>query len=227
MSQNDGSEGQTLGEEEQGQPSGIVDKEDFSHNRRQQLIEEYRERTFQIRTEAHGQLVAGNLSQRDARRYYRGAVESYLLQVLPVLERDDIEWSQNYLHAVDLGTVEFQPPEALVTYARENVIRLPDGQSVPTPTVRSVTGLRSILDLPAPLSVRYSVVVRDGGGLNRADEIVTKEIPRSIMDSALQLTDKALADADLGINIGEKTNQTKITDKTIEEVDEWREQNVS
>jgi len=204
------------------QPSAVVDEENFSHNRRQQLIEDFRQRAFEIRDDAHAEQVAGNLTESAARSYYRGAVESYILQAQQVLETENIEWRDEYLQGAKLGDLVFQPPDALVKFARENIMRMPPGARIPSQKTVSIIGLKDILQAPSPVSVKFSVVLKTQRGIRQEEDSVSKELPRSVLDSAVQMVDRALDDADLGIKVGEKENQTKITDKHVKEVDQWR-----
>lgn len=206
--------------------TAIVDDENYSHSRRQQSIEDSRERAIDVRTEARGQMVSGQLGELKARQYYRGAVESYLLEVIPVLQQDEIDLEKDYLQEVKLGEITFEPPSELVTYAEENIIRLAPGSQVPTARTVEVRGLEEVLSLPSPLSQTWSVIVEQSGGPNREVARTVRELPLSVLDEIMQTTDEALNQLDIGMKVDEKEQQTKITDDLLREVDEWRQQNV-
>lgn len=206
--------------------TAIVDDENYSHSRRQQSLADGRERAIEVRTEARGQMVSGQLAKKQARQYYRGAVESYLLEVIPVLQQDDIDLEKDYLEGVNLGTITFEPPAELVQYAEDNIIRLAPGSTVPTARSVPVEGLKRVLSLPSPLSQTWSVVVEQSGGPNREVARTVRELPLSVLDQVMQTTDEALNELDIGMKVDEKEQQTKITDDLLREVDEWRQQNV-
>jgi len=208
--------------------TGVVDEENYSHSRRQQLIEDTRERAVEVRTEARSQMISGQLSRRDARQHYRGAVESYLLQVVPLLrqEQADADFETDYLEEAEIGTITFEPPSELKQFARDNIIRLANGSKVPTERTVAVRGLETVLSLPSPISQTWSVVVDKAGGPDKRVARTTKELPLSLLDEVMQTTDKALSEFDIGIKLDEKEQQTKITKELLKEVDEWRQQNL-
>jgi len=207
--------------------TGVVDEENYSHGRRQKLIEDTRERAVEVRTEARSQMISGQLSRRDARQHYRGAVEGYLLHVVPLLrqEQADADFETDYLQGVEIGTIDFEPPDELRDFARDNIIRLAKGSKVPTQRTVAVRGLETVLSLPSPLAQTWSVVV-DKAGPDKRVARTTKELPLSLLDECMQVTDKALSEFDIGVKLDEKEQQTKITRELLKEVDEWRQQNL-
>jgi len=209
------------------QAYAVVDEENYTHNRRQQLIEDYREQALEVRTEARSQVIAGQVGYRQARRFYRSAVESYLLQLVPVLRRDDVEFDRDYLAGIELGSVHFEPPEDLVEYAEENLVRLPDGESVPTAKRIDLVGFEDVLNAESPITVPFSVSTLKGHKIETEDAHVQREIPETILDEVLQKADEALNEIDIGIKTDVKQKQTKITDEHIDELEEWRQQNIN
>lgn len=205
----------------------ILDDENYTHSRRQKLIEDKREHAIDVRTDARGQHIAGEISESEALQYYRGALESYVLQIIPVLKREDIEFEENYLTDVKLGELRFEPPAELVEFAEENIQRLVPGSSIPRSKTIPICGLKSITDLPSPLSKTFSVSVRKRGDIQSPSRTVEQELPWSVLDTAMETADRALEDAQLGIKVGEQEKQTKITWELIKEVDQWRQNNIN
>lgn len=192
-------------------PTGVAGDENYSHQRRQQMIEDSRERCIEIRTEARSQQIAGQLGETKARQHYRGAVESYLLQIIPLLERDDATVDGEYLDAGEepLGQIAFQPPADLVAFAKDNLIRLADGSQVPQASSVTIGGFKDLLKMPSPISVSWTVVV-DSGSVERRSESVVKEVPIRVLDETVQQADAALDELDIGIELSEKEQEWEI-----------------
>lgn len=183
--------------------SQVTDLDQLSHQEKQALLEKSRERVLEVRTEARGRMAAGKLSRMQARQYYRGAIETLLIQLNPILERH--ETGENYLEGVNLGTINFTPTEELVEYAEDNIIRLPKGCKVPTPKTVEIDGLRSIIELPSPLQVSWQVTVDKKGGPEQKKSAEQKEIPFAVLDSTMQTVDRAMNDIGLGYEIDQES----------------------
>lgn len=181
----------------------VVDDENYSHKRRLRAIHNAHDRVVEVRNAVEERVINGQMSEYRARRFYRGAVESFIMEVMPVLKSDRIDLSRDYADGVELGEVVISPPEPMVEYARQHIGRLPPGAGVPTPVRRDVVGLSAILDLPSPLTHRFSIAVQQGrDDVDYFSDEVAAEIPRDVLDDAVQLTAEALTDARMGLNIG-------------------------
>lgn len=181
----------------------VIDEAKYSHKRRLRAIHNAHDRAIDVRNTVEEYLIQKSITELDARRYYRGAVESYIMEVMPLL-RSDLLDLEEYAEDVKLGTVTLTPPPELVEFARENIDRMPPGGSVPQPVSHPIEGLVSILELPSPLSKRFTVTLRAGGsGTEHRSEVVRTELSRKLLDTALQTTTEALEEAEMGLNIGE------------------------
>lgn len=184
--------------------SSVLDDSHYSHTRRLRAIHNAHDRVINVRNAVEDRLITGEIGEYRARRYYRGAVEALIMQVMPVLESDQITFNTDYKNEVELGTVTISPPQALVQYARQNIDRLAPGSGTPTATTHTVEGLQSVLDLPSPLTEQFSVRVEHGETIDGHTKTVQAELPRDLLDTAVHQVSVALEDADMGLNIGEK-----------------------
>jgi hypothetical protein len=185
----------------------VVDEENYSHTRRQKIIEDKREHAIDVRTDARGQQIAGEISKTESLQYYRGALESYILQIIPVLRRDDIDVEDDYLEATELGEVTFTPPSELVQFAEENIERLVPGSKIPRSETYPVKGLVSIVEMPSPLSHEFSVSIRDGGDIRTESVVVEHELPQSVLDKAMEVADQALDEVNIGIEVDDSNDE--------------------
>jgi len=206
--------------------STVDDEENYTHSRRQQALEDAREHALDVRTDARGQYIEGYIDSRAQLEYYRGAVEGYVLQAAPILERTELALSEDYLEGFPLGSITFEPPQELVDIGRDNIGRLAPGAQIPTPTSFDVIGLQDILQLPSPLSTEFGVTLLRNGDEDEHTATVTAELPQTVLDRALQVTDMALAEADIGVQLSDDEQTKKITMDMIREVDEWRQTNI-
>jgi hypothetical protein len=189
---------------EEAADASVIDDELYSHKRRLQAIHDAHDRCINVRNAVEDGRITGAISQQQGWRYYRGAIESLLMEVLPALQSDFLSLDRDYVHGVHLGSVTIEPPQSLVAFARDNMERLPAGATVPQPLTHEVIGLRQIIDLPSPLGHEFSVPVYDSrDSIDVRREQVTTEIPRDVLDEALQQIAHALEKSDMGLNVGQ------------------------
>lgn len=189
--------------ESAGAESHVIDDAQYSHKRRLQAIHNAQDRVMDVRNAVEERLIEGAISEYHARRYYRGAVESLIMEVLSLLQDDEVRLDKDYAQQVEIGKVRVDPPEELVDFARSNVDRMPPGGSVPSTYETTIHGLKTILDLPSPITRQFSVAVHTGGSVQTLARTVETELSRRLLDSAVNLTSEALGEAQMGLNIGE------------------------
>lgn len=189
--------------------STVIDPENYSHTRRLQAIHDARSHVVHVRNSVEDALIQRTVSEHDGRRYYRGAVEAFLLEAMPVF-RADVDFADEYMEETHLGDVTLSPPEWIVSYAEDNIGRLVPGAQVPTPRQIPVYGLEDILSLPSPLSLTFSVAVDRGGGIEPQTATVQTELPRDVLDAAVQTADQALNEANIGLQIDDDAGEAEL-----------------
>lgn len=179
----------------------VVDDENYSHNRRLKAIHDARDRVIDVRNAVAEHQIQRSLSDSQALAFYRRAVEGYVLESLPVLRSEDVG-SEDYLEGVELGEVVFRPSDSFVAEAKASVGRLAPGCSVPAATAVTIEGVEAILSLPSPLQHRFTYAVVQGRqDFETRSEVVSTELPRDVLDAALQAIDEALDEANIGLDI--------------------------
>jgi len=202
------------------------DDEHSTHTRRKRILEDLREEAISVRMEAHGKQVNGEITQAQARQHYRGAVSGYLREVFQAITADGVELSKDYENGIHLGEVVFEPPEGLVRFARDNMRRLLPEQTVPSKRTFPVRGLRQVTDLPSPLSYTFTVDYRSGGQTQTKSRTVESELPQRVLDNAIEEANQALGEVGVGLDIDEGDRIVKIDRDLLEEVDQWRRDNL-
>lgn len=201
----DESTGTGLTLEQPDRDSKVIDDANFSHQRRLAAIHDAHSRVMEVRNAVEDELIRDRISELNARRYYRGAVEALILEVLPVLESDEIPLEKNYAEGIPLGRVTISPPEHLLSRARANINRLTPGATVPEPVTVEVVGLRDVLEKPSPLVHSFSLSLRQGrDDVELMQGTSQSELPRGLLDRAVQEATQALEEADMGLDIGEQ-----------------------
>lgn len=179
----------------------VIDEESFSHQRRLHAIHDGHDRVIEVRNAVEERLIEGAVSEYHARRYYRSAIESFLMELLPLLRNEDVELEKDYADGVEVGEIVVEPPEDLVGFARANIDKLPPGGSVPTTYSATIEGLSTILDLPSPLRRQFSVAIHTGAGVERVSRSVEVELDRRLLDSAFHIATEAMEEAEMGLKI--------------------------
>jgi hypothetical protein len=212
-----------------GRPLQVKDSDDeFStHKRRKRTLEDLREQAISTRMEVAGRLADNHISERQARQNYRGAVSQFLHEVFTIIDADGVELSEGYQEDVPLGTVTFEPPQDVVDFARDNPDKLLPDESIPRPVTHNVAGLRSVTQLPSPLSQVFVVNYRQGGDIKAKRGTAKTDLSMSVLDTAMEQATKALNEVGVGVELDEGEQQTKITDQMIYKIDKWRQQNIN
>lgn len=179
----------------------VVDDESFSHQRRLRAIHDSHDRVIEVRNAVEERLIEGAISEHHARRFYRGSIESFLMELLPLLQHDDVELQTNYADGVEIGEFAVDPPQELIDFARANIDRLPPGGSIPTTWSATIDGLATIRELPSPICRHFSVAVHTGGGVEKISRSVEVELDRRLLDNVVHIATEAMEDAEMGLDV--------------------------
>jgi len=143
------------------------------------------------------------LVREGSRELYRGRVETYFTEIEPLLSATDAGaelWRER-----EFGEMEIRPP---VEHQRGGARVTVDGTGkqlrgpVPRPKKVELTGLVSLLNLPAPISANWTVETKSVGfqGTEQTREVVTatKEIPFNVTDEMYRAANRYLNELGLG-----------------------------
>ncbi|GAA0305696.1 hypothetical protein [Halarchaeum salinum] len=210
----------------------IEDSEDYVQRRRLKEIYDARESIREKRRQIDIMIEDPDYPRVDkyrGARLYRSAVEDYIMAVEPLLVNTYAEDGTAYWEDVELGTIQMQPPEHL----RGDVEPSPFNDYLrivekPTPKEFAITGLQSILGLPRPLTADFSATVRTQSqpDPHQTTKTITQPIPWDILVSAVRQTTLFLEEIGFEVDVSEEEQRTEITDDLVEEVQEWRGENL-
>lgn len=209
------------------QDQAIDDPESISQTQRIREILARRTRTLEARDEAKMETLLGGTDERRALLYYRAHLESLIHELWNVFRNltgeeggDDQDVGAFYLNEKEIFTIDIGPPESL----RGRVREMEDGASMPEPVPVTIRGLRWFVEQPDTVSATFEVEAFDPPQTVREEreEVLGWQPLDAGLRTCLEFMDRAGVDAELA----EEEQQTKITRELLEEVEEWRQENV-
>lgn len=185
---------------------------------------EVRDTRLEVKQQSRGhETQAGN-------SIYRAALESYVREAQPLCTQTTA--GQKLWNEKDFGSLTLEPP--LVEYEGDtNAMRIEGTDTTvttrPTPKKVDVVGLKSLFEISPPFVVDFEIqrgAVTAGPRVTTETVELDKSIPFYILDEMFAATNAYLAELGIGIDVQEGTNQTKVDDSLIEEVEKWRRENL-
>jgi len=152
---------------------------------------------------------------------YRNALESYIREVEPLFaqtENGRVYWNQH-----DFGTVDLRPRGAEHHLDASDMVDGPGAAEIP------VRGLSALFSLSPPFRATWDVVrqsKRLGKGYTTNREDVNREVPFHILDEMYAVVNGYLSEIGFGIKIDQAQQHTKFDDDLVDELREWREENL-
>lgn len=184
----------------------LSDEEGVSQRVRLKAIHTAHDHAADARMQVKQALVQNAIGEQEAREIYRTAVETFLMEVEPLLlghleEPDDGDDDPLTARARDLwqhatlGEMSVDPPPRLVQLAHSDRVRLAARARPPEPKRVQIDGLQHILDLPSPLSLEWTIVARGSNGPHRQHRDTREvELSLDVLDEAFRRTNELLAE---------------------------------
>jgi len=212
-------------------------------NLRKQVNEDERQLYINLMTDPET-----NLSTPQANYYWGISVRQYLRSVKRLWDDEEVEESQDtalnnvkkYWQELVIGEETLYPPDtdgyqfSLMRHAEryddktlKREIGIPANADLPQPYTETFQGLSSVLN--ANRISRTWIVKTKVRGPPSEHETVTpqavKPVPKHVLENAIEAADNFLQSVGIGLDISDE-HQTEIDRELLEEVDEWRKQNV-
>ena len=204
------------------QDSRIDDPEQLSQTKRITELLGRRKSVIDARDQALDALMLGQASRENALGYYRSRIESLIIDLWTKFQSEDIENGHEYLEAREIDVIEVPPPAELLP---DEGADLAPGQTIPEPKKRPITGLKWFLENDGVLEVPFTARMHDPPG--KRTVIQEMHVPLATLDQALLVCIEFLDEMGVDADISQEEQQTKIDRDLLEEVDEWRKQNVN
>lgn len=199
---------------EPGKPRAANAQEHTQQQRVSSLLEA-KTRVLDIEKEIEEGLLLGIIDEQTANHVLRRAVEHYIYEVEPLVKQDEYRadyWGE--LQERDDGSQVWVGPGL-------------GSMSLPNGGTYRFHGLSDVVDAPNPIVVEWTEhnhSAFDGGTTTHRRE--TRQIPRRILMNAFRRVNAFLYELGVDLNVEEAEQQTKISRELLEEVDEWRKQNI-
>ena len=198
-----------------------------------------REKVREARDKA---LSAGHSSQteihiRRAKAMYRTAVETYISEVEPIFRRTDE--GPGIFEEAPIGAITAEPPmrESTGRAIAEYEVKVKNSgrgdwrgvakNDVPDPKSIEVQGVGGLLDLPSPIRFTWDVELTADPVIGSETVTIEKEVEPDflLLDRAFRIVNEHIAEVGFELEISEE-QQTHIDKDLVEDVDEWRRNNL-
>jgi len=205
----------------------IDDPEELSQTKRIREILNRRQGVLEARDRAMDEMTLGDIGGQEALQHYQSRIESLVLDLYTKFKQLDIESeseaenSEDYLFKKKIDTVVVDPPQSLIPNERD----IANGENIPEPKEETIEGLYWFIKNEPVIQKSFSVTSWNPPGVQT--DTNARFVPKRTLDKALvhcmEFIDKAGIDA----KFEQKEQRTKIDRELLEEVDEWRKENVN
>ena len=152
---------------------------------------------------------------------YRNALESYVREVEPLFNETDegrhCWFKQNF------GRVDLRPDPRDLPSGYNEITKVMDAKHA------QLTGLKSLFEMGSPITHTAEVLVpskRLGGGTTVKTVSIHREIPAQTLDQMYAVTNGFLQSMGFGIHVEKAQQNTTLDDGIMEEVEQWRAENL-
>lgn len=207
----------------------VADPEEFNQQRRLRSIHDARDRARATYEATQDPSVNADYSTLAAN--YRATVQNYVGEIEGLLNRydfDEGDIDQNYWTGIELGPLEITPPQELADLRERTDVSV-IGDAKLTPIQYSIPGLKGYLEAAAqcPMAETFSIPVRQRHeGQQTASATVSMEMPISVSYTAYRTANRFLTGVGFDVEIESKEHRSEVTDEIVEEVEQWRRQNL-
>jgi hypothetical protein len=182
----------------------VSELDDLVRQRRFDEIHEARRQVIEDERSINEALATGRVDDGRARRLFQRAVDAYVRELEYLLNPPDSDEKNEYWHSTEIGRIPLQKD-----------------------TERVVEGLGEYLDLPEEIAFQVGDVDRDHYyelGKSKSRTVAVQPGWR-LLRSAFRTANAAATDLGMEIQISQE-DRTEITDDLIDEVEQWRKENL-
>lgn len=186
-----------------------------------------REACRKQRTKAKNRLSVGEPETWSV--IYRNALESYVREVEPLFAQTDE--GKAYWNSMDFGVMDVRPRYGDIPRSSKTGVvpnrKIADRDDKPL-RIR-LQGLRSLFDMDTPYHCSFDVILEDkrmGTGSTVKTVSVERYVPIRALDQMFSVVNSYLTEIGFGIQVDKAQQNTKLDDDLIEEVEQWRRENL-
>lgn len=152
---------------------------------------------------------------------YRDAVEGYIREVEALFQQT--EEGKEYWTTHPFGVFELTPHASDLPEKYDKIESVYDQKEV------EFEGLESLFEAADPVRAPAEVLVPTAGrnrGNHKETVVIARHVPFDILDAMFSVVNTYLSDLGFGIEIDEAQKNTKLDDDLMEEVEQWRRENL-
>lgn len=161
---------------------------------------------------------------------YRTALESYIREVEPLIAQTQdgmALWNET-----DFGVLDLTPKHSEVGGTKRQTGRIPPEKIIDAPGRSrevAIRGLGALFELDTPHRATFEIALpgKRRGRADRRDLVtVERDVPIGILDSMYASVNAYLGEIGFGVEVGEAQQHTKLDDDLLDEVEQWRRENL-
>lgn len=199
----------------------ISDPEQLSQQKRIKELLNRRSGVIETRTAAKQAWASGELRKIDALRVYQTAIEGLILDLWTKFKNTDVERGQELLYDEVIDTVQVGPPAELLPSDKND---LADGQDYPDAKPVPIKGLDWFINNDPVVEETFTAYTWNPPG--EQTMVGQRVLDFDTLDKPVQRCIEFLDETGIDADMEQEEQQTKITRELLEEVDEWRQNNV-
>lgn len=200
----------------------IDDPEELSQKKRVRDILNRRNEVIEARNRATDEQLLGEASRAEAVNHYQSRLESLILDLFTKFEafsNAEID-GEHLLYEEQIDTVYVYPPDELDV----DEASIAPNEEPPEPEPVPIQGLNWFIENDPVVKARFTVESWDPPKTQTG--VGTRLIPFKTLDKAFIKCVRIIDEMGIDANVQQKEQRTKIDQDLLEEVDEWRQDNV-
>jgi len=202
----------------------IDDPEELSQKKRVRDILNRRNEVIDARNRAMDERLLGEASHEESLAHYQSRIESLIIDLFTkfeAYESDEVD-GDYYLYDTEIDTITINPPPEVMPSSTSD---LASGAEPPEPKTVTIKGLNWFIENEPIVTESFSVQQWNPPQVHTASN--RRLIPFKTLDKAFIKCIKFIGDIGIDAKIEEQEQHTKIDRDLLEEVDEWRQNNVN
>lgn len=210
-----------------------VDVDDTIRRSRLTSLFDARDNCRLIREKVQTVAATENKSRVSANSHYRHAIETYVREVEPLFAQTDA--GKRYWSTYDFGEITLSPDVEVRSPRRDDhdvYVLAETGQKLKQDLpeqVMEVRGLNTLFELDSPIVTTFELAVSSrafGKSSTMRTQTVRRQVPFKVLDRMYSAVNGYLAQIGIGVSVDEGSARTTIDDSLIEEVQQWRQDNL-
>jgi len=202
----------------------IDDPEELSQKKRVRDLLNRRNEVLDARNRAMDERLLGNAGHEQALGHYQSRIESLIIDLYTKfkhLDDEDID-GEKYYKNMHIDTITIPPPADLVPAKDADMA---PGATRPDPKTVSIDGLEWFIENDPVVRANFEVQKVNPPGVFR--DVNEVYLDFSTLDKALLVCMEFMDKLGIDAKLTQQEQQTKIDRELLEEVDEWRQENVN